>query len=159
MLSKPSVNTDRKRFQVPVGSSGHALASISMPVSRRPGSYSVDSLLCRFNINRYPVGPLQHSGGTAATQANGIGLTFHRLLNVENADLPLPQVQGVADIKELFLPVRLELVQCFRPRVPAKTVELLPVDADNVAQIVILSKNGPEDVVELGQPQAVRNRN
>ena len=35
------------------------------------------------------------------------------------------QAQGVADVEELFLSVQLELVQCFRPRLPPKAVELL----------------------------------
>jgi hypothetical protein len=59
-------------------------------------------------------------------------LPFHSLLNVEDADLPLPQVQRVANIQELLLPVKLELVQCLRPRGAVKTVELLTMDADDV---------------------------
>ncbi len=77
-------------------------------------------------------------------------LFFHSLLNVQNANIPLPQVQRVADVQELFLAMKLELVRGFQPRVPAKAVELLPVYPDDVTQIAIPAKNPTEDVVEFG---------
>jgi fructokinase len=42
-----------------------------------------------------------------------------------DANVPLPHIQGVADVEELFLSVQLELVQYIRPRLPSKAVELL----------------------------------
>jgi len=68
-----------------------------------------------------------------------------------------PQVQSVADVQELLLAVELELVQGFRPSVPSKAIELLPVYTDDVSQIAIPAKNRPEDVVEFGQPELVRD--
>ncbi len=57
-------------------------------------------------------------------------------------------MQRVADVEELFLPVQFEFVQGFRSRLPAEAVELLTVDADDVAQIAVPAKNRAEDVVE-----------
>jgi hypothetical protein len=42
---------------------------------------------------------------------------------IQDANVPLPHVQGVADVEELLLPVQLKLVQCFRPRLPPEAVE------------------------------------
>lgn len=49
------------------------------------------------------------------------------------------------------------VVQGFRPRVQAKAIELLPVDTDDVSQIAIPTEHRPEDVVEFGQPELVRD--
>jgi hypothetical protein len=48
-----------------------------------------------------------------ATQADGHVVVFNAVLNVEDANIPLPLVQGVADVEELFLPVQFEFVQGF----------------------------------------------
>ena len=60
-------------------------------------------------------------------------------------------MQRVADIEELFLPMQLEFVQSFGSRLSAKAVELLAVDADDVAQIAIPAENRAKDVVEIGE--------
>ena len=62
-------------------------------------------------------------------------------------------MQRVADVEELFLPVQFEFMQGFRSRLPAKAVELLTVDADDVAQIAVPTKNGAEDIVEFRELQ------
>src|SRR5271169_6366726 len=36
------------------------------------------------------------------------------LLNIQDPNVPLPHVQGIANVEELLLAVQLELVQCFR---------------------------------------------
>lgn len=61
----------------------------------------------------------------------------------------------VTDVEELLLPVQFEFVQRFRSRLPAEAVELLTVDANDVAQVTVPAKNCTEDVVELGELQLV----
>ena len=46
-------------------------------------------------------------------------------------------------------------MQSSRSRLPAEAVELLTVDADDVAQISVPAQKGAEDVVELGELQLV----
>ena len=57
-------------------------------------------------------------------------------------------MQRVADIKELFLAVQFEFVQSFQSRLSPEAVELLTMDADDVAQIAVPVQDGAEDVVE-----------
>jgi hypothetical protein len=64
-LRKPSSKADRNRSQVAGGWSGQASANISIPASNKTGSDIAVPSLCLFNINRYPVGPPQCSGGAA----------------------------------------------------------------------------------------------
>jgi len=53
------------------------------------------------------------------------GVAVDSSLSIQDANVSLPHMQGVADIEELVLPMQLELVQCFRPRLSPETVELL----------------------------------
>ena len=64
-------------------------------------------------------------------------------------------MQSVTDIKDSFLPVKLEFMQDFGPCLPSKAVELLTVDADYVAQIAMPSENGTHDVMEFWELQVV----
>jgi hypothetical protein len=48
--------------------------------------------------------------------------------------------------------MQFEFVQSFGSRLSAKAVELLAVDADNVAQVAIPAENRTKDVVEIGEP-------
>ncbi len=41
------------------------------------------------------------------TQTNGRVVIFQAFLNIDNSNLPFPQVQGVADVEKFFLPVKL----------------------------------------------------
>ena len=66
--------------------------------------------------------PLQHqpvSGWTAAkfrgrrsatAHAERRMVAFDAILNIQDTNVPLPHMQGVADVEELFLPVQLEFV-------------------------------------------------
>ena len=67
-------------------------------------------------------------------------------------------MQGVADVEELFLPVQLELVQCFRPRLPPEAVELLTVHTNDVAQIAVPPEDNAEHVVEFGERHVIGDR-
>lgn len=78
-------------------------------------------------------------------------LARDRVLNIDDANIPLPHMQRVADVEKLFLPVQFEFVQSFGSRLSAKTVELLAVDADDVAQVAIPAENRAKDVVEIGE--------
>ena len=80
---------------------------------------------------------------------------FQALLNIDDSNIPLPHVQGVTDVEELFLPVKLEFMQGFGPCLPSKAVELLTVDADEVAQIAIPSENGAHDFMKFGELHVV----
>jgi len=60
----------------------------------------------------------------SATQANGHFVLFGYFLDVEHMDVPLPPIQGVANVKKLFLPVQFELMQRLGSSLPAKAVEL-----------------------------------
>jgi hypothetical protein len=42
------------------------------------------------------------------------------VLNIQDPNVPLPHIKGVADVEELFLSVQLELLQWFRPRLAPK---------------------------------------
>jgi CheY-like chemotaxis protein len=50
----------------------------------------------------------------AATEADRHEVIFSSFLNVQDSNIPLPQMQGVADVKELFLSAQFEFVQGFR---------------------------------------------
>src|SRR5271165_3511312 len=52
-------------------------------------------------------------------------VAFDPLLNIQDANVPLPHMLGVADVEELFLPVQLKLVRCFRPRLPPEAINFL----------------------------------
>ena len=67
-------------------------------------------------------------------------------------------MQGVTDIEELFLPVKLEFMQDFGSCLPSKAIELLTVDANDVAEIAIPAQNGAHDVMEFWELQVVRYR-
>jgi hypothetical protein len=64
----------------------------------------------------------------------------------------------LAPLEELFLSVQLELVQCFRPRLPPKAVELLTVHTNDVAQISVPPEDNAEHVVEFGERHAIADR-
>ena len=49
--------------------------------------------------------------GTAAAHTEREIVAFYRVLNIDDADIPLPQMQRVADVEELFLPVQFEFMQ------------------------------------------------
>ena len=117
-----------------------------------------------------PCLPFQHqsiSGGTAtelrwcrtaATQTNVRLVTFHSLLNVDHSDIPLPSMQRVADREELFLAVKFEFAQGFGSCLPPEAVELLSVNAEDVAEIALPSENGAHEVMEFGKLQVVGYR-
>ncbi len=67
-------------------------------------------------------------------------------------------MQGVADVEELFLPVQLELVQCFGPRLPPEAVELLTVHMNDVAQITVPPEDNAEHVVEFAKRHVIGDR-
>jgi hypothetical protein len=91
----------------------------------------------------------RRSAAAAHTERNIAA--FDSVLNIDDANIPLPHMQRVADVEELFLPMQFEFVQSFGSRLSAKAVELLAVDADDVAQVAIPAENGAKDVVEIGE--------
>ena len=46
----------------------------------------------------------------AAAHTDRRVVAFDRVLNIQDANVPLPHMQGVADVKELLLPVQSELI-------------------------------------------------
>src|SRR5271166_1260509 len=72
--------------------------------------------------------------------------------------VPLPHMQGVADVEELFLPVQLKLVQCFRPRLPPEAINFLTVHTKDVAQIAVPPENRAEHVVKFVERHLIGDR-
>ena len=71
--------------------------------------------------------------------------------------VPFPHVQGVANVEKLLLAVQLQFVKGGL-RLPAEAIELLPVDANDVAQIALPAQNGAEDIVEIGKLHLIGDR-
>ena len=67
-------------------------------------------------------------------------------------------MQGVADVEELLLPVQLELVQRFRPRLPPEAINFLTVHTNDVAQIAVPPENSAEDVVKFVEWHLIGDR-
>src|SRR5882757_11213776 len=88
---------------------------------------------------------------SAAAHTDRRVVAFDPVLNIQDAKVPLPHMQGVADVEELFLPVQLELVQCFGPRLPPEAVELMTVHTNDVAQITVPPEDNAEHVVEFAK--------
>jgi hypothetical protein len=84
------------------------------------------------------------------TQTSWLFIRLCLLLNVEDLNLPLPHMEGVADVEELFLPVQSELMQGAGSRLPTKAVELPGMDTENVAQIVA-PQDGDQDKTGANQ--------
>ena len=72
--------------------------------------------------------------------------------------VPFPHVQGVANVEKLLLAVQLQFVKGFGLRLPAEAIELLPVDANDVAQIAARAQHGAEDIVEIWELHLIRDR-
>ncbi len=96
---------------------------------------------------------------SAAAQANRKVITFRAFLYIDHSNIPLPHVEGVADLEKLFLFMELQFAKRFRPRLPTEAVELLAVDANDVSEIAIPSKNGANHFVKVWEFHAIRNRN
>ncbi|HTF61547.1 MAG TPA: hypothetical protein VK638_02425 [Edaphobacter sp.] len=86
-----------------------------------------------------------------ATQAAGLLVFLGSVLYVEHLHVPLPVGQGVADVQKLLLPMELEFMQSFGAGLSPKTIELLPINAEDVSQVVVPTQHGAEDIVEVGQ--------
>lgn len=80
------------------------------------------------------------------------------MLDVEYLNVPLPFGQGVRDIHELLLPMKLELMKCLGSGLSAKAVELLSVNAEDVAHVAAPSQHGAEHVVEFGEVHPAMDR-
>src|SRR6202011_1560951 len=94
----------------------------------------------------------------AAARTDRRMVAFDPVLNIQDANVPLPHMQGVADVEELFLPVQLELVQCFGPRLPPEAVELLTVHTNDIAQIAVPPEDRAEHVVEFEERHLIGDR-
>ena len=67
-------------------------------------------------------------------------------------------MQGVANVEEFFLPVQLELVQCFGPRLPPEAINFLTVHPNDVAQIAVPPENRAEHVVKFVERHLIGDR-
>jgi len=79
-------------------------------------------------------------------------------MSLDGAVIPLPHVQRIADIEKLLLSVELQLVQGFRRRFPAKAIELLTVDTNDVTEITLPAENKPDHPVEFCEFHPIRHR-
>ena len=96
--------------------------------------------------------------GTAAPYTDGQVVARHTGFDIHHPHVPLPHVQGVANVEELLLAVQLELVEGLGLRLPAEAVELLPMDTNNKAQITPPSQNGAEDIVKVWELHLIGDR-
>src|SRR5260221_1551795 len=94
----------------------------------------------------------------AATEADRHEVIFSSFLNVQDSNIPLPQIQGVSDVKELFLSAQFEFVQAFRSCFPAEAVELLTVDTNDIAEIAVPPEDGAKYFVEFWELQLIGDR-
>src|SRR5208283_2859680 len=75
------------------------------------------------------IGLLGSEGGATSSvvptpiQTDRRVVAFDPVLNIQDANVPLPHMQGVANVEEFFLPVQLELVQYFGPRLPPEAIK------------------------------------
>src|ERR1022692_4206420 len=93
----------------------------------------------------------------AASEANWC-IFLNSTLNVEDLNVPLPPMQGVADIEKLLLPMQLELVQNFGASLATKAVALLPMDPKDITHLAAPPQNGAKDVVEVGKVDPIGHR-
>ena len=89
------------------------------------------------------------SSATADTE--GKLILFFSILNIDNSHVPLPHVEGVADVEEFFLPMEFQFVQSLRSVLPAEAIEFLAVDPDDVTKIADPAQDREQDIVELGK--------
>jgi hypothetical protein len=68
-------------------------------------------------------------------------------LNVHGTELPLPDVQQVADVKELLLAMQAKFSQWLGSGATPKAVELLPVDPKGVSEIATPAQYLLEEIV------------
>lgn len=87
----------------------------------------------------------------------GSVVACYSVLNIQDSNIPVPQVKRVADVEELFLPPELQFMQRLGPRLPAEAVELLAMDANDVSEIAVPAKNGADDFVEFWEIQVIRD--
>ncbi len=88
-------------------------------------------------------------------QADRLLVLLGCVLDVEDLDIPFPLGQGVRDIQKLLLPVKLELMEGPGSGLSAKAVELLPMNAEDVAHVAAPSQRGAEHIVEVGEAHPV----
>ena len=58
-------------------------------------------------------------------------------------------MQSVANVEKLLVAVQFQFVKGFGLGLPAEAVELLTMDANDVAQIAARAQHGAEDIVEI----------
>src|SRR5208283_1377557 len=110
------------------------------------------------------IGLLGSEGGATSSvvptpiQTDRRVVAFDPVLNIQDANVPLPHMQGVANVEEFFLPVQLELVQCFGPRLPPEAINFLTVHTNDVAQIAVPPENRAEHVVKFVERHLIGDR-
>ena len=92
--------------------------------------------------------------GTPSTQTQRHIITVRSRLLVQQSEFPFPKIDCSTGIEKRLPRPELEIPQRFRPRHPAKTVELLTVDAKDETEPVPV-ENGAEDLVEIREIQVV----
>jgi hypothetical protein len=64
----------------------------------------------------------------------------------------------IAPVAREILALVAEVVQCFRPRLPPKAVELLTVHTNDLAQITVAPEDNAEHIVEFGERHVIADR-
>jgi hypothetical protein len=72
------------------------------------------------------------------------------VLNVQDTDLPYPEIQGITDIEKLLLAAQLKIAASSATGASSVTIKFLSVDANDETQVLLPTQHTQEDVVEVG---------
>jgi hypothetical protein len=72
------------------------------------------------------------------------------VLNVQDTDLPYPEIQSITDIEKLLLAAQLKIAASSVTGASSVTIKFLSVDANDETQVLLPTQHTQEDVVEVG---------
>jgi hypothetical protein len=70
-------------------------------------------------------------------------------LEVQHADLPFPEIQGITDIEEFLLAAQLKITESLPAGASLIAIKLLAMNADDEAQVVLPTQHTQEHIVEI----------
>jgi hypothetical protein len=71
-------------------------------------------------------------------------------LDVSDPDLPFPEIQGITDIEKFLLPAQLKIAEPLPTGASLIAIKLLPMNADDEAQVVLPAQHTQEHIVKVG---------
>jgi hypothetical protein len=79
-------------------------------------------------------------------------------LDVQDLDLSFPEIERITDVEQFLLSPQLKLTYSLAKEAPLVTVELLPMHANDEAQVVLLTEHTQEHVMEFSDLYFIGNR-